>query len=57
VLVHVIYGLAFTTLFFRNFFVTIPDELVKPRALTVPVSGRSSCASCCPFPAPSSWCA
>ncbi|BBF87713.1 ABC-type sugar transport system, permease component [Aquitalea magnusonii] len=29
VLVHVIYGLAFTTLFFRNFFVTIPDELVK----------------------------
>ncbi len=29
VMVHVIYGLAFTTLFFRNFFVTIPDELVK----------------------------
>jgi glucose/mannose transport system permease protein len=29
VLVHVIYGLAFTTLFFRNFFVTTPDELVK----------------------------
>lgn len=27
--VHVIYGLAFTTLFFRNFYVTIPDELVK----------------------------
>ena len=29
VLVHVIYGLAFTTLFFRNFYVTIPNELVK----------------------------
>lgn len=29
IVVHVIYGLAFTTLFFRNFFVTIPDELVK----------------------------
>ncbi|MCP4692510.1 MAG: carbohydrate ABC transporter permease, partial [Desulfobacterales bacterium] len=29
VLVHVVYGLAFTTLFFRNFYVTIPDELVK----------------------------
>ena len=29
ILVHVIYGLAFTTLFFRNFYVTIPDELVK----------------------------
>jgi glucose/mannose transport system permease protein len=29
ILVHVIYGLAFTTLFFRNFYVSIPDELVK----------------------------
>lgn len=29
VLVHVIYGTAFTTLFFRNFYVTVPDELVK----------------------------
>ncbi|WP_423842065.1 carbohydrate ABC transporter permease [Acanthopleuribacter pedis] len=29
ILVHVIYGLAFTTLFFRNFYVAVPDELVK----------------------------
>jgi len=29
VFVHVIYGLAFTTLFFRNFYVTVPEELVK----------------------------
>ncbi|APZ44747.1 sugar ABC transporter permease [Acidihalobacter ferrooxydans] len=29
VMVHVIYGLAFTTLFFRNFYITIPRELVK----------------------------
>jgi glucose/mannose transport system permease protein len=29
VLVHVVYGLAFTTLFFRNFYVNIPDDLVK----------------------------
>jgi glucose/mannose transport system permease protein len=29
ILVHVVYGLAFTTLFFRNFYVAIPDELVK----------------------------
>ncbi|MCK9986642.1 MAG: glucose/mannose transport system permease protein [Azoarcus sp.] len=29
VFVHVVYGLAFTTLFFRNYYVTIPDELVK----------------------------
>jgi glucose/mannose transport system permease protein len=28
-LVHIIYGLAFTTLFFRNFYVTLPGELVK----------------------------
>ena len=29
VLVHTIYGLAFTTLFFRNYYVAVPDELVK----------------------------
>lgn len=28
-LVHIVYGLAFTTLFFRNFFVSVPDELVR----------------------------
>lgn len=29
VFVHVVYGIAFTTLFFRNYYVSIPDELVK----------------------------
>ncbi len=29
VLVHVVYGLGFTTLFFRNYFVSVPNELVK----------------------------
>ena len=29
ILVHVIYGIGFTTLFFRNYYVTIPTELVK----------------------------
>jgi glucose/mannose transport system permease protein len=29
VLVHTIYGLAFTTLFFRNYYVAVPTELVK----------------------------
>ena len=29
VLVHVVYGIAFTTMFFRNFYVSIPGELVK----------------------------
>jgi glucose/mannose transport system permease protein len=28
ILVHIIYGLAFTTLFFRNFYITIPGDLV-----------------------------
>ncbi|WP_341678275.1 carbohydrate ABC transporter permease [Niveibacterium sp. SC-1] len=29
VLVHVVYGLCFTTLFFRNYYVSIPEELAK----------------------------
>lgn len=29
IFVHVVYGLAFTTLFFRNFYVSVPDELTK----------------------------
>ncbi|MCY1528882.1 L-arabinose transport system permease protein AraQ [compost metagenome] len=33
VLVHVVYGLAFTTLFFRNFYVSIPDALVRAARL------------------------
>ena len=33
VLVHVVYGLAFTTLFFRNFYVSIPEALVRAARL------------------------
>jgi glucose/mannose transport system permease protein len=33
VLVQVIYGIAFTTLFFRNFYVSVPNELVKAAQL------------------------
>jgi glucose/mannose transport system permease protein len=29
ILVHSVYGIAFTTLFFRNYFVSLPDELTK----------------------------
>ena len=29
IFVHVVYGLAFTTLFFRNFYVSVPTELTK----------------------------
>ncbi|MBN1412323.1 MAG: carbohydrate ABC transporter permease [Spirochaetales bacterium] len=28
-LVHIIYGLSFTSLFFRNYYVAIPDEIIK----------------------------
>lgn len=37
ILVHSVYGLAFTTLFFRNYYVSIPDELV--RAATIDGAG------------------
>ncbi|EIK97629.1 sugar ABC transporter permease [Pseudomonas sp. M47T1] len=33
VLVHIVYGLAFTTLFFRNYYVSVPDALVKAARL------------------------
>ena len=29
ILVHTVYGLAFTTLFFRNFFVSVSDGIVQ----------------------------
>lgn len=29
VLVHVVYGIGFTTLFFRNYYITVPTELIK----------------------------
>lgn len=33
ILVHIIYGLPFTTLFFRNYYVSIPGELIKAAKL------------------------
>lgn len=33
VMVHVIYGIAFTTLFFRNFYVALPKELISAARL------------------------
>jgi len=29
VVVHTVYGISFTTLFFRNYYVSIPDEMIK----------------------------
>lgn len=51
VLVHVIYGTAFTTLFFRNYYISVPEELIKAaridgagfflifRKIVLPISG------------------
>ena len=33
ILVHTVYGMAFTTLFFRNYYVAIPNELVRAARL------------------------
>lgn len=51
VLVHVVYGTAFTTLFFRNYYIGVPEELIKAaridgagfflifRKIVLPISG------------------
>ena len=51
IFVHVVYGLAFTTLFFRNYYIGVPGELVKAarvdgagfftifRRILLPISG------------------
>jgi glucose/mannose transport system permease protein len=51
VMVHVIYGTAFTTLFFRNYYIGVPEELIKAaridgagfflifRKIVLPISG------------------
>ncbi len=53
VLVHVVYGIGFTTLYYRNYYATFPTELVKAAQIDgagffrifwrilLPVSGRS----------------
>ena len=41
IFVHVIYGIGFTTLFFRNYYVAIPSELVKAAKSMAPRSGVS----------------
>ncbi|MFM2086386.1 MAG: hypothetical protein RLZZ237_1255, partial [Pseudomonadota bacterium] len=51
VFVHVVYGTAFTTLFFRNYYIGVPEELIKAaridgagfflifRKIVLPISG------------------
>ena len=47
ILVHVIYGLPFTTLFFRNFYVSVPQELVKAARVDGAGFFRIFSTSCC----------
>jgi len=47
IVMHVLAGIPSTTLFFRNYYVGLPDEL--------PASGASCGAWCCRCPRPSSW--
>ena len=39
IFVHVVYGLAFTTLFFRNYYIGVPGELVKAARVYI-VAGK-----------------
>ena len=50
VMVHVIYGIGFTTLFFRNYYVTIPIELVKAAKVDGASSSEFFSQSFCPCP-------
>ena len=45
---------ATATFLFRQFFLTVPDELLRPRASTAPAPCASSRTSCCPCPGPRS---
>ncbi len=55
ILVHVVYGIGFTTLYFRNYYAAFPTELVRAAQIDGPGSSRSSGASFCRSPAPSPW--
>jgi glucose/mannose transport system permease protein len=47
ILVHFVYGIGFTTLYFRNYYAAFPTELVRARRSTGRGSSRSSGGSCC----------
>lgn len=54
ILVHVVYGIGFTTLYFRNYYASFPTELI--RAAQIDGAGSSSAssgASSCRSPVPS----
>jgi glucose/mannose transport system permease protein len=47
ILVHFVYGIGFTTLYFRNYYAAFPTNWCARRRSTGPGSSRSSGASCC----------
>jgi len=55
ILVHTIYGLAFTTLFFRNFFVSVSDGILQAAKIDGAGFFASSSLSCCRWRCPPSW--
>ena len=55
IFVHIIYGIGFTTLFFRNYYVTIPSELVKAAKVDGANFLRIFWSIFYPCHSPSSW--
>ncbi len=54
-LTHVIYGLPITTLTFRNYYASIPKDLIEAPALTAQVCWAPTGISCCLYPCPALW--
>jgi glucose/mannose transport system permease protein len=52
VFAHVVYGIPITTLIFRNYYATIPDELMEAARMDRAGMLRTYCRSCCRVSAP-----
>ena len=55
ILVHIVYGIPFTTLFFRNFMISLPLDLVSAARVTAPDFSKSYGASLCRLRSLASW--
>ena len=55
ILIHTVYGIPLTTMLFRNWCVTLPDELIRAAIMDGADCSRSSGRSSCPCRGPSSW--
>ena len=53
ILVHVVYGIGFSTLYYRNYYAAFPTELVRAAMIDGAGFFRSSGALCCPYLVPS----